>query len=188
MTDLLRDDPGDQPDIDYDSPAEMPSNEVEALEQASWHMRMADRLTTEAANLDAVYKAEIERLEIRRAHRTRIYRDRIAWHELPIEALHRALHRADPKRKSIELPYGTTKLRVSKTPTLSFTDKATTLAWAETNHPDILGRTINVTGVKSISTVTVAGVVDKNGEIVPGVEATLPEPSWSVNYDSEAQG
>jgi hypothetical protein len=68
---------------------------------------------------------------------------------------------------------------------VTFTDKAATLAWAETNHPDILGRTINVTGVKSIANVTDAGVIDSTGEIIPGVEASTPEPSWSVQFASD---
>jgi hypothetical protein len=41
-----------------------------------------------------------------------------------------------------------------------------------------------VTGVKTIATVTEAGVVDPNGELVPGVEASIDEPSWSATYET----
>lgn len=176
---------GDEPDIDYGTPALMPDGTAEALDRASWHLKMAARATAQRDEIDAVYQAEMDRLEIRRLHRRRIFNDQIAWHQAPIESLHRALLRDDPKRKSIELPYGTSKIRVSKTPTVTFTDKAATLAWAETNHPDILGRTINVTGVKSIANVTDAGVIDTTGEIIPGVEASTPEPSWSIQFASD---
>jgi len=178
---------GEEPDIDYNEPALMPEQQAEALDRASWHMRMAARLDAERAQLNAVYKAEIERLQIRQGHRDRILADRIAWHEGPVQALHLALLRENPKRKTIELPYGTSKVRVSKTPRLEFTDKAATMAWAEQAHPEILGRTINVTGVKHIAQITEAGVLDKNGEIIPGVVATLDEPSWSASYNGEAE-
>lgn len=179
----------DEPDIDYETPAEMPAAQTEALDRASWHLSMAARIRAERAQLDAVYAAEIERLQIRQAHRRRIMDDRIAWHEEPVEALHLALLRDDPKRKSIELPHGTSKIRVSKTRRLEFTDQPATIAWAEANYPEILGRTINVTGVKHVATITEAGVViDPNGEIVPGVAAAeLPPPSWSATYAIEEE-
>ena len=177
-----------EPDIDYDEPALMPGDEAEALERADWHMRKASMLTRERDQLAAIYRAEIERLHLRLAYRTRIYDDQIEWHELPVESLHRALLRESPKRKTIELPHGTSKIRVSKTPRIEFTDKAATMAWAETAHPEILGRTINVTGVKSIASVTGALVIDDNGEVVPGVTAVLDEPSWSSLYDTGRTG
>jgi hypothetical protein len=180
---------GDEPDIDYDTPAEMPDGQAEALDRASWHLKMAAKYSRQLSEIDAVYKAEMERLDIRRQHRLRILANQIAWHETPVESLHRALLAEDPKRKSIELPYGTSKIRASKTPKLEFTDMAATLAWAEENHPDILGRTINVTGVKTIASTSpdFRMVVDDNGEIIPGVEASMPESSWSASYDSGEQ-
>lgn len=173
-------------DIDYEQPANMPDSDAAALERASWHLRMAAKYANERRQLVDVYQAEMDRLTARLDHRVRILDARIAWHEAPVEALHRALLEADPKRKTIELPYGTSRVRVSKTPRIEFVDKAATLAWAENTHPDILGRTINVTGVKTIANVTDAGVVDDNGELIPGVAAVLDEPSWSVSYDTEA--
>jgi hypothetical protein len=178
---------GDEPDIDYETPAVMPEGSAEALDRASWHMRMASMISTERDQITAVYKAEMERLQIRLQHRIRIFDDRIAWHEEPVSSLHLALLRDEPKRKSIELPYGTSKVRVPKTPRVEFTDQPATLAWAEVNHPEILGHTINVTGVKSIAVPLgeAGSVTDTNGEIIPGVQAVLDDPSWSVSYDSE---
>lgn len=180
-----------EPDIDYDIPANMPEGQAEALERASWHLRMAAKATQERDELAAVYEAEFARLRERLEHRRRILDAQIRWHEAPVEQLHLALVKADPKRKTIELPYGTSRVRVSKTPRVEIVDRATLLAWCEQNHPDVLGRTINVTGVKEI----VARfpklepgesheVTDSNGELIPGAVAVMPEPSWSASYDS----
>ena len=171
-------------DIDYDTPAEMPDGQAEALERASWHLRMASQLTAERDQIAGVYKAELERLAIRLGHRSRILNDQIAWHERPVEALHRALLADSPKRKTIELPYGTSKMRTPKTARLEIVDRPKLLSWAEDSHPDILGRTINVTGVKTVAMVTDdLQVLTEHGEVIPGVEAVLDDPSWSVNYD-----
>jgi hypothetical protein len=169
-------------DIEYDTPADMPTDHMDALERASWHLKMAGQFHEERVELEAMYKREIERLTLRHAQHDRIIRNRIEWHERPVSALHRAIVRDDPKRKTIHLPYGTSKVRVSATPRLEITDRAAALAWAESSYPEILGRTINVTGIKSVAQVTAAGVIDENGEIVPGVTASMPDDSWSVSY------
>ena len=182
---------GDEPDIDYDTPALMPAEEAGALERASWHMKMASRLTAERNELTAIYAAEIDRLQIRLEHRRRILADRITWHELPIESLHAALLRDNPKRKTIELPYGTSKVRVPATPKAVITDKDAVLAWAEKAHPELLGHTINVTAIRTVAApageVTVAraaAAIDTDtGEVIPGVEVTLDPPTWSSNYE-----
>ena len=179
----------DESDIDYDTPAKMPAGEADALERASWHMRKAAMLTAQCDQLAAVYKAEIERLQIRLGHRVRIINDQIAWHEEPVKGLHLALLARDPKRKTIELPYGTSKVQERKTPKLTITDQATLLAWAESNHPDILGRTINVTGVKTVAKVTDSlAVVDAStGEVIPGVDATVDGLKWSSLYEQNEE-
>lgn len=190
-TPLPADPGGDNLDIDYSTPAEMPGSQADALDRASWHMAMAARLTTERDQLTAVYRAEMDRLQLRLQHRTRILNERIAWHEEPVRSLHLAIARADPRRKTIELPYGTSKVTVPKTPKLVITDKAALLAWAENNHPDILSRDVNVTGVKTIATMPTvdpggsAPVPDANGEVIPGVEATLDMPKWNGTYETE---
>ena len=177
----------DESDIDYDTPAKMPAGEADALERASWHMRKAAMLTAQRDQLAAVYKAEIERLQIRLGHRVRIINDQIAWHEEPVKGLHLALLARDPKRKTIELPYGTSKVQERKTPKLTITDQATLLAWAESNHPDILGRTINVTGVKTVAKVldSLAVVDASTGEVIPGVDATVDGLKWSSLYEQD---
>lgn len=172
----------DDTDIDYDVEAVMPETRSEQLERASWHMKMAARLVAERDELEHVWRVEMGRLRERWLERAEAYNSRIVWHEAPVEALHLALLADDPKRKTIVLPYGTSKVRVPKTPRIVIDDQPALLVWAEANHPDILGRTINVTGVKTIASVTKAGVVDVNGEIIPGVLAVLDDPSWTANY------
>ena len=182
----------DDLDIDYTVDAEMPEDRPDQLERASWHLKMASRLARERDELNVVYQAEIERLTNRWRARAEVFANRIEWHERPVRELHMALLAEDPKRKTIHLPYGTSKVRVSKTPRVRIVDQPTLLAWAEQNWPDILGRTINVTGVKEIvarlpklEPGETSGVTDLNGELIPGAAATMPESSWSVSYEVE---
>ena len=179
--------PDDVSDLDYEAgPANMPPGDAEALERASWHLSMSARYQHERDQLTAVFTDEIERLQLRLAERQRTLDARIAWHEEPVRAFHLARLGRDPKSsKTLSLPYGTSRIRVSKTPHVEIVDRPALLVWAEANHPEILGRTINVTGVKSITaSLNGINVIDSNGERVPGVDAALPDPSWSVSYDS----
>lgn len=175
--------PGDDLDIDYTQPAVTPDDPVDALERASWHMRVASMLTDERDQLVAVYKAEMERLELRLQHRVRILNERIAWHEEPVKSLHLALLRRDPRRKTIELPHGSSKVTVPKTPKVHITDKSALLAWAENSHPDILSRDVNVTGLRTIAHIDGDTAVDANGEVIPGVEVRLDPPTWRATYE-----
>jgi len=183
----LFDDPGHEPDIDYDTPANMPEGEAEALERASWHMRKAAMLKAERDQLNAVYQAEIDRLLVRRGHRLRIIDNQIEWHEEPVRSLHLALLRDNPRRKTIELPYGTSKVRAAQKPKVIIEDKGAVLAWAERNHPDLLGMTINVTDLRSVAEPTDDGrAVDAaTGELVPGASSHTPEPTWSALYEQD---
>lgn len=177
-------------DIDYTEPAVMPDDHTAALERASWHMRIAAMLTAERDQLTAVYLAEMDRLVVRLQHRQRILNERIAWHEEPVKSLHLALLRIDPRRKTIELPHGASKIQVPKTPKAHITDKGALLAWAEDHHPDLLSRDINVTAVRTIALADATptpehptGAVDANGEVIPGVEVRLDPPKWSATYE-----
>lgn len=177
--------PDDVSDLDYDEPANMPTGDAEALERASWHLSMSARYQHERDQLTAVFRAEIERLQLRLAERQRTLDARIAWHEEPVRAFHLARVRRDSKSpKTLALPHGTSRIRVPATHRLEITDKAALLAWAEVHHPEILSRDVNKTGVKQIASVTAAGVVTANGEIVPGVTSVLDDPSWAASYES----
>lgn len=183
-------DPGDDLDIDYNTPAVMPDDHAAALERASWHLRMASVYAAERDDLLAVYQAEMERLQLRIEHRARILNQKIEWHEAPVRGLHLALLEQQKDRKTIELPHGTSKVRVPKQPRVYITDKKALLAWAENTHPDLLSRDINVTGVKEVIArlpVLKAGeispVTDINGEVIPGVEAILEHPTWNATYE-----
>lgn len=183
----------DTSDLKYEQPAVMPANEAEALERANWHLRMAAKRRDERDQLAAVYKKEIERLQIRLQHRTRILNDQIAWHEEPVKGLHLALLRENPKRKTIELPSGKSSVRVPQTPKVNIVDNAAVLAWAEKEHPELISHAINVTAVRTVAGASdadglkpgdVRAAIDtETGEIIPGCEVTLDPPSWSVSYD-----
>lgn len=186
----------EQGDIDYETPAQMPTGEADALERASWHLKRAAAKRDELARLKAVYDAEIDRLKIRLGHRTRILQSQIDWHEEPVRQMHLALVDRDPKSaKTIDLPYGTSKVSVPKSPKVEIVDPDAVTAWALDAHPDIVKHSVNVTAVRSVATpaepskVTVGkpgkAIDAATGEIIPGVEVTLDEPRWTVSYESE---
>lgn len=183
----------DTSDLDYSTPAQMPPGEAEALERASYHMMMAGKRKRELDQLKAVYKATLEDLKLRLAHRTRILEDQIRYHHEPVESLHMAIYGADPERATIELPWGTSKVTTPRKPKVEITDEAAVLAWAEVNRPELLGHTINVTAVKTVAKlpeeslpVGVSGTVwdTDTGETIPGVRAVLEAPKWSPSYDT----
>ena len=191
LADLLADDR--DLDIDYDTPANMPEGEAEARNQAMWHAKMAAMFTAELEQFSKAAKAELERIELRIEDRKRILRNQIAWHEEPIESLHTALIRDNPDQpQTMDLVYGKSKVTVPKTPKVAITDKDAVLAWAEKNRPEILGHTINVTGVRSIARIvqpelvkpdSTGPVVDsETGEVIPGVRAELDAPTWKGSY------
>lgn len=179
-------------DIDYNEPAQMPPGEVEALERASWHMGMAERYQRDLDQIDALYKAEMERLQIRREHRKQILQAQIDWHLQPVESLHRALLADDDRRKTIELPHGTSKMTVRKQPKVFIEDKAALLAWAEQNHDELLSHDINVTAIRTIAKPDRdlepgqqgLAVDEATGEIIPGVRSELPAPDWKPKFDN----
>lgn len=183
--DPLFDDALDGLDIDYETPAEMPEDEPAALSRASWHLRMASMIKSEQIALNNLYQEEIDRLQIKQMHRWRIAEDRIAWHEAPVEEMHLKIIHDDPKRaKTLELPHGTSKVRVPVTPKVHFTDQEATLAWVLENHPEIVKHSVGIAAVRSIID---KGVHDKNGEIVPGIESRLDQPTWSSSYETKDQ-
>lgn len=173
----------DTSDIDYSTPAELPDDDNDILERVAWHARMARRAQAELDEISDLYDAELARLTERRENRVRIIMERLAWHKAPIESYARMRLERDGKR-TIELPHATSKISVPTKPQVFITDTDTLTDWARTRHPEIL-RSPNVTDVRRVVTVTDDGkVVDPDtGEFVPGVEAQVPQPRWSIDLE-----
>lgn len=193
-----------EPDPFYDigedeppAPTIDPAQEVQALTEANRHLRHIARLRHQLATLDAVYKAELDRLEDRHEHRRGIILRQIAWHEAPVIGLHAALLAADPRRKSIELPHGVLKSRTATAPAFVMRDPEAFVEWAE-DHAAELVRTKKVPAVDAIKKADSLAVTfpaddapglvvfTETGERVPGIEAMRPSTSYTVATTEEA--
>ena len=176
--------PVENSDIDYSTPAILP--EDDALSRLDWHMRMVRKYRAEVAELDDVYLAEMDRMRDRYANRRRIIEDKSRWHQAPIESY----HRAHPDQRTIELPHGASKLSVPKTPKVFMNgehNEAVT-EWARKAHPEIM-KGPNITDVRKVVDIkdhndgTFTVVDPTTGEVVPGVTAQIPLPSWSLDVE-----
>lgn len=156
---------------------------LDGLEQVAYHVRRVREERAELEALEAVYRAELERMKDRWDSRRKVIENRIAWHLVPVESW----HRSHPDTRTIEVPHGTLKLSVPKT-LKAFVgseddDRAAVRAWALQSHPEILGDP-QVTKVRACTTIIDGRVVDvATGEIVPGVSAILPDPTWNLDTD-----
>lgn len=175
----------DTSDLDYSVPARLPEDDDEALRRIDWHVRMVRRERDELHRLEALYRAEMDRLHDRYAERARIINSRIDWHSSPVESW----HRAHPERRTVELPHGTSKLRVPKQPMVFMAgeDNDVVRDWAITAHPEIL-RGPNVTAVRKVVQIVETGdgwqaIDPATGEVVPGVTVQMPEPTWTLDTD-----
>lgn len=179
---------GDTSDVEYDTPAVLPDDEGEALERVAWHARMARKAHAELAEMFDLYDTEMARLTERREHRARIIMERIGWHQAPIESYHR-MRVANGGPKTLELPHGTSRMAVPKTPKVwvGTEGQAAVLEWARASHPEILRGPL-ITDVREVVTIDDdLKVIDKaTGEIVPGLVAQVPEARWS--FDPEPGG
>lgn len=177
------------PDIDLEAGWELDTDsEIDALVGADRHLRNVARLRAEIATLEQVYAAEITRLTERRDERIEMLQRAIDWHLAPVRQLHERLVEVDPKRKTIELPHGTLRLRVAAKPQVFIDDQEQLVAWALDSAPDVLPevRRINVTDLRKTVDVINAGDTYKivrrtTGEIVPHVHAEIPAPTWAAD-------
>lgn len=186
MSDLLEQELGD--DFYEDEPPVWDPSiaEVDALVDAGWHLRQIRRLRRRAAESEAVYKREAERLKAwHEAEKTK-WETRIEWHTAPLRQLSERLNEADPTRKTINLPDGALKLRVSTTEQAVIEDEDALLAWAVERAPQLL-RPRQLLGVMDLrrETVTMGGKVymHETGDLVPGAVAVVPEPTWNCDVE-----
>lgn len=179
-------------EIDNDVPApEIDAlTEIEALDRADWHLQHVARLRRDLRVHDELYRRAIDRIQDRAEKRRAIMQRQIDWHLTPIRQLHERLHEIDPKRLTIELPHGDLKLRVPKKPQVFIDDQDAVVEWAKENAPDLLPPPdrVKVTDLRTL--VDVDALLDGTlivltaaGELVPGVHAEVPAPTW--NADTE---
>lgn len=194
-----------EPDPIYDigddeppAPVIDPASEVKALTEANSHLRHIARLRRQLATLDAVYRAELDRLEDRHEHRRGIILRQIAWHEAPCIGLHAALLASDPRRKTVELPHGVLRSRTPSKPTYVMRDPDAFVAWAE-DHAAELVRTKKVPAFDAIKKADHLAVMfpadddapglvvfTETGEHVPGIEAMRPATAYTVATEDES--
>ena len=174
-------------DIDYSVPAVIP--EDDALSRLDWHVRMVRKYRSEMADVDALYKAEIERMIDRRDNRRRIIQNAIDWHSAPIKSYHLA-HQDD---RTIELPHGASKLTVPTKPKVFMEGEQSDAVteWARRAHPEIM-KGPNISDVRKVVDIkdhkdgTFTVLDPTTGEVVPGVTAQIPLPSWSLDVEPGA--
>jgi hypothetical protein len=165
----------------YDEPAPVPGDTSdEALRQLDWHARKVRHLADERHQLRTLFEAELARIEDRLQERLRILDRGIAWHRAPFESW----HRAHPDQRTVHLPNATARLTVPVKPEVVIVDAEAVRVWACEHHPEIV-RAPKITDVRAcvaiVAGLTVADTV--TGELVPGVAARVPPPTWTLTVD-----
>lgn len=181
-------------DFDYEAdPPEIDPGDVDWQLHANEALRRIAFWEGRQAEDDHTFQRELARLTVWHEKRSQVTNQRIGWHKLSLIGLHKALLEDDPKRKTIVLPYGTLKARVSKTPRFSITDKDAFLQWCETNtlvdELCIVERRPSLDKIKDFPAFVhdelTAGAdphpVRDNltAELVPGVSVWLASPTFS---------
>lgn len=170
----------DTSDVDYTTPAVLPTDRDEAFERVRWHARMAAALEAKRERLADMYDDERRRLSERRQVRLGTVVAAKAWHEAPIESYHRMLLAINPNAdKTLDLAVGDSKVRTPETPVAEVDDAAALKAWLLANHPELFDLP-NITTIRSAIRVIEGKVVDrKTSEIVPGMVAEVPPSTWN---------
>jgi phage host-nuclease inhibitor protein Gam len=171
------DEPGDTetPD-DGPAPDITEPDHVKALGRCDWHLRRIGRLTRERDTLDAVYKAELERLQLRHENRRTILEAAIAWHEAPLIS-YAAMRREMDGTKTLELPHGVIRSRTTKALSIRVDDTDAVIAWAGDSLPDVVLYRPHVD--KRALTVYVMA----SGEVPPGVTLVPPTTTYTVTAE-----
>lgn len=121
------------PDYATEADDGVPEAEADALIQAGIHLRYVQRWRRERAMVEDVFQAEVDAITKRRDRRLAQLDSRVAWHEVPLRAIHEALRTRNPKRwTTVHLAMGVLKSRAG---TLDYVvdDEKALLAWAQTN-------------------------------------------------------
>jgi phage host-nuclease inhibitor protein Gam len=174
---------GDEPFDTNAPPPELVAHDPDVYQAANRHLRAIGRLEQRAADIRAVFYAEIERLETRMAELVNRVENDIDWHRRPLTQLHAAVLAEDPSRKTLQLPAGAIKSRTPRTPTINVFDIPQFIDWASTNAPHLLKSkpTVNREALKAAAQPcgdlgfgdSAPAVLPEVGEVIPGVEFVL---------------
>lgn len=183
-----------EPDYQEPAPAIDGASQA-AMKDADWHLRNLARIEKRMTEVADLYRDSLDRLNAWHERQTKRLQKQAIWHTLPLEGLHRSILEADKDRKTIELPNGVLKSRTYTKPTLSIEDAVAVMEWMLTNHSDALKP--KPPGVQLIDGfVRIAGpyadegfaVFDKDtGELVPGVSAAIPAPTFDQSTDLDSE-
>lgn len=191
------DEPGDVETPDDAAPPIDEPDEIAQLARCDWHLRRLARIRHDIAVVDAVYKAEIDRLQIRHETRRARLLGAAAWHEAPLMS-YMAMRRETDGIKSLELPHGTLKSRTPSKHSITIVDEDVFIGWAN-DHMAELVRTVEKPDARAIGKagfvatfpteddVDGAVVVPDTGERVPGAIARRAVTTYSVVTEDEAQ-
>lgn len=177
---------------DYDTdPEPIHPDHPDRYTEANRHLRALARLNDRETQVTATFKAEMDLLEERLGDQIGIIERQRSWHQRPLQQLHEAILRDDPKAKTVVLPHGELKVTVPAKPQLTVTDPDVFVAWCQINgradllnvtvRParDALGKAIDILPDAPVTEPGVTQLVhDANGERVPGVVMFLAVPRF----------
>lgn len=155
----------------------------EMLRRMRWYQQQLEEVV-------APFQAEIDRLRARVEEVSRPIQHRIDWYQGGLENWHRAAFAEKKATPTVKLPYGDILLRRA-TPKIEVVDEAEVLAWAAGEGHDVLpDPRVMVSKLNKVAKVvdddsdepgTPLPVIDKEGEVVPGVTSEARERTFSVS-------
>lgn len=166
-----------------DDPDETLPPPVDA-EQANKLLHVVRRLSAERDEIVRVAESEKRRIDEWASDRTSGIERRVESIERALEGFTRHVNRETPKRKTLNFPNGTLRLRAARTSVRVF-DESLLVEWARTNMPSLLTMKPNRTAIGKLaikesddqdasSSTIMHSVVSADGEIVPGVVVDKP--------------
>jgi hypothetical protein len=126
-------------------------------------------------------QAQIAELQAQKAKVEAQWDNRAAWYRSSLEVWARQQNEADPKLKTINLPYGSLKVRAQQ-PEWTY-DDAALLAYLQANRPELVRTKVepNKVDLKKAVQVNGAHALDpQTGEIIPGVTITERPPKFEL--------
>jgi hypothetical protein len=178
--------------FNYDEPPVVDGEIIyyeEAVRSAEYLAYWQQRITEAGDAYDAEearLQARIDALHERRAHEVGKLTGKYEYHRARVLNYHQHLLESEPGRKSVDLIYGTSNVRVYKKPRLKIDDRAAVLAWAKERHPELVTYTerISQPELESVLEVGDSKVFDPvTGEAVPGVSSHVSEPTFWFDRD-----
>lgn len=158
---------------------------VDSPEGASWALRKIRALRKQAAEVQEVATAEINRIHEWSDQETRKLQDNIAYFESLLYGYHLAIMEQDPDRKTIKLPHGTLQMRAQQP--VYHRDDTALHEWVAKNKPHYLipqEAKLDWSSLKKDLIIAGDVLVDPDtGEPVPGIAVEARPPKFSVKVD-----